>query len=103
MEEKNEKRKGREEKRRGKEGGKEMEREGPAPEIFWPRSATDGVASTDGTGRFACETGLESQNCADYLPTAREQSVTDRLRSANKLPRILAKTNRSRTLLFAIL
>ena len=80
-----------------------MKREGPAPEIFWPRSATDGVASTDGTGRFACETGLESQNCADYLPTAREQSVTDRVRSANKLPRILAKTNRSRTLLFAIL
>jgi len=38
-----------------------------------------------------------SQNIAycylntDLLPTAREQSVTDRLRSANKLPRIICK------------
>jgi len=33
------------------------------------------------------------EHCLHYvLPAAREQSVTDRLRSANKLPRIFAKT-----------
>ena len=37
------------------------------------------------------------EHCLHYLlPTAIEQSVTDRLRSANKLPRIFAKTNRFR-------
>jgi len=35
------------------------------------------------------------EHCLHYLlPTARKQSVTDRLRPANKLPRIFAKTNR---------
>jgi len=35
------------------------------------------------------------EHCLHYLlPTAREPSVTGRLRSANKLPRIFAKTNR---------
>ena len=35
------------------------------------------------------------EHCLHYLlPTAKEQSVTDHLRSANKLPRIFAKTNR---------
>ena len=37
------------------------------------------------------------EHCLHYLlPTAIEQSVTDRLRSPNKLPRIFAKTNRFR-------
>jgi len=35
------------------------------------------------------------ERCLHYLlPTARQQSVTDRLRSANKPPRVFAKTNR---------
>jgi len=41
------------------------------------------------------QTGNQPEHCLHYLlPTAREPSVTDRLRSANKLPRIFAKTNR---------
>jgi len=45
------------------------------------------------------------EHCLHYLlPTAREQSVTDRLRSANKLPSIFANTRLtdSKTLLFVI-
>ena len=44
---------------------------------------------------------LKPEHCLHYLlPTAREQSVTDRLQSVNKLPRISAKTNRFKNLLF---
>jgi len=47
------------------------------------------------TKRLFNQIANKPEHCLHFLlPTAREQSVTDRLRSANKLPRIFAKTNR---------
>ena len=49
---------------------------------------------TENTQKLFSQIVNKRQHCPHcLLPTAREQSVTGRLRSANKLPRIFVKTN----------
>ena len=57
--------------------------------------ARDLAVSVSNQTKLFNQIAIKPEHCLHYvLPTATEQSVTDCLRSANKLPRIFAKTNR---------